>query len=366
MPMTVKDFELQTELIDILEDVKNVLRRHFEIKDWQGIDIILAAACAHYLPGEMLWVRIVGPSRSGKTELLRAIAAHPDCAEIEAVTPASLRGGFKGAPKVLDRINGRLVICKDIAAILTSRKEMRNEVFGLLRGVKDGKLTADFGSDEGHLCQKASFDWLLATTPYIEQQRQLEGLLGERFLDIRWRTGDREEMAYRAANNNASLDIIRGNLAVEVLSLMDRAKELEQEDDYSLPETTLRYIAKVANAVAIARTPVQQDRQGHLIAVPCPEVGTDIAQGISRITGALTLIGLTDYKAYVKRIAWDCIPSIRVKLLQSLQDKPKNVTDLAADVEIPQTSVSYHIQQLELLKAVKDVQGLKEIVIDLP
>ncbi len=188
MTKTRADFQCKDmPMIERLDQVKSTLRQHFEIKDWQGVDIIMATVVAHYLPGEMLWLRIIGASRSGKTELLRAIAEHPACAEIAAITPASLKGGFKKAPKLLDRINGKLIIDKDISAILTARKYMRNEIFGLLRGVKDGKLTADFGSDEGHLCQQARFDWLLASTPYIEQQRQLEGLLGERFIDLRWR-----------------------------------------------------------------------------------------------------------------------------------------------------------------------------------
>ncbi len=56
-------------MLETLEGVKATLRKHFEIKDWQGVELILAAAVAHYAPGEMLWFREIGPSRSGKTEL---------------------------------------------------------------------------------------------------------------------------------------------------------------------------------------------------------------------------------------------------------------------------------------------------------
>jgi len=211
-----QDLELEmSPMEETLEKVKATLRQHFEIKDWQGIEIILAAAAAHYIPGEMLWLRFIGPSRSGRTELLRAIAAHPNCAEIEVLTPAAFRGGFKKGPKVLDRINGKLVITKDIAEILTARKDLRTEIFGVLRGIKDGKLTSDFGSDEGHLVQEAKFDWILAATSSgIEQQRQLEGLLGQRFIDLRWQPGNREQMAHQAACNNPYLSNIRDELAL--------------------------------------------------------------------------------------------------------------------------------------------------------
>ena len=80
-------------------------RQHFEIKDWQGVELILATAAAHYIPGEMLWLRFIGPSRSGRTELLRAMAEYSDCAEMEVLTPAAFRGGFKGGKKILERIN---------------------------------------------------------------------------------------------------------------------------------------------------------------------------------------------------------------------------------------------------------------------
>ena len=58
---TRKDFEPDmSPMQETLEQVKTTLRMHFEIKDWQGVEIIMACAVAHYLLGEMLWVRIVG------------------------------------------------------------------------------------------------------------------------------------------------------------------------------------------------------------------------------------------------------------------------------------------------------------------
>ena len=111
---TIQDMELiVSPMQETLNEVKATLRKHFEIKDWQGVEIIMAAAAAHYVPGEMLWLRFIGPSRSGRTELLRAITAHPDSAEIEVLTPAAFRGGFKKGPKLLERLNGKQVITKD-------------------------------------------------------------------------------------------------------------------------------------------------------------------------------------------------------------------------------------------------------------
>ena len=88
---TIKDFEPDMSPIEeTLHQVTATLRKHFEIKDWQGIELILAVACAHYVPGEMLWFRIIGPSRSGKTELLRAISNWTDCAKSPDQSPRRL------------------------------------------------------------------------------------------------------------------------------------------------------------------------------------------------------------------------------------------------------------------------------------
>jgi len=244
---------------------------------------------------------------------------------------------------------------------------MRTEIFGVLRGIKDGKLTADFGSDEGHLEQKASFDWILAATSSgIEQQRQLEGLLGQRFVDLRWQPGNREEMAFRAAQNNPYLGKIRDDLIVDVMSLMYRAEEEAQAQEWLLSDSDLRWLAKVADATAVVRASVQRDRQGHVSSMPEPEVGTELAQGFSRIAKGLLCLGLDYWKPYIQRMAWDCMPSVRVELLQCLQKGPQTANQLEQVTGIPLRTIYYYLEELEMLKVVKDNNGTIGLNINLP
>ena len=229
---------------------------HFEITDWTFCRLVLSVAIAHQIPGEMLWVRVNGNSRGGKTTILDAIARHSDSTDMEAITPASIRGGFKGGKRLLDRLDGKLVITKDIAALLTAKREARNEVFGLLRNVKDGKLTADYGTLEGHVAQQAKFDWLIGTTPVFAQYRQMEDLLGARFVDLQWMPGDREEMALRAAQNNPIMTKIRDALAQEVCDFIDEAKKnLAQNPPVPLSQSDLKAISNIADLTALLRSP---------------------------------------------------------------------------------------------------------------
>jgi len=308
---TRADFELEeSPMLQTLKALESVLWTYFEITDWQGVRLIVAIAISHYTTGEMLWVRIIGPSRSGKTELFRAIIATGDAVPLESITPGSLKGGFKTGHRVLHRINQKLVITKDLAALLTARSDVRTEVLGTLRPIKDGSFIADFGTPGGYVEQHVWFDWLIATTPAYERYRTLESLLGERFIDMRWRPAeDREEMAFRAAQNNPELEsVIRPEINSRMSSLMERAKLTIK--DTELDKDELRIISQYADKTALLRTPVERDRYRNLVGYPEPEVGTDLAQGFSRIVKGLKHLGL-DYEPYLNRLLWDSMPKMR-------------------------------------------------------
>lgn len=303
-----------------LSTLFEVLNKYLKSIDKVATTIIIAIAIAHFILGEMLWVRLYGGSRSGKTELLRAIARHPDSTELEVITPASIRGGLEGGHRLLERINGKLVITKDLASILTAKRETRNEVFGLLRNVKDGKLTADFGTGDGYVAQVARFDWIIGTTPVFAQYRQFEDLLGARYIDLHWRIGNREEMTYQAMANNPILEtVIRPAIAEAESKLIDRAKSMQQSHPAELTEGTRQIIMDWADLTARLRSPVARDTHHRVRFHPEPEVGTDLAQGFERIAKGLTLIpDVSNIELYIARLCQDSIPYDRRELIGEL------------------------------------------------
>ena len=191
-------------MIPEMDRFKSCLAQHFVIDDWQAVEIVLASTVAHKCGGEMLWLRIIGASGSGKTEILRSIMSIPEgyIETLETLTPSAIRRGFqlvkkdkknpdeykkvKTEPTLLERLDGKLVITKEFAPLLTRQHDAKLEIFDLLRSVHDGELDADYGSLQGHIKQKCWFDWILGATSYIDSQNQLEMQLGSRFTDIRW------------------------------------------------------------------------------------------------------------------------------------------------------------------------------------
>ena len=312
--MTSAPVQLAESVIDV-HGLLATFNGYFRIPDEVGFNIVMACAVAHHIPGEMLWVRVYGGSRSGKTELLRAIAEHEDSAKMEVITPAAIRGGLEDGSRLLRRINGKLVITKDLASMLTSKRELRNEVFGLMRNVKDGELVSDFGTEEGYIYQQAKFDWIIGTTPVFAQYRTMEDLLGSRFIDMKWQAIDREEMALRALENDANLPNIRQEMAEVTARFIDQSKSKPIPD---LDGDTKNLIMCLADLTARLRSPVARDNQHRVKFFPEPEVGTSLAQNLARITKALMLLGITNFVPYLVRLCLDSIPYSRIELLSQL------------------------------------------------
>lgn len=344
----------QTQNQAAVHELLTTFNRYFHIPDERGFTIVIACAVAHCVPGEMLWVRIYGGSRSGKTEILRAIAEHGDSAKMEVITPASIRGGLDTGTLLLERLDGKLVITKDLASMLTSKREIRNEVFGLMRNVKDGELVSDFGTENGHIHQQAKFDWIIGTTPVFAQYRQMEDLLGSRFIDLKWTATDREEMTLRALENDSNLPRIRQEMAEATGRVIDQCKTrpVPELDNTEWGSDTKGLIVDLADLTARLRSPVARDIQHRVKFPPEPEVGTSLAQNLARITKALMLLGITNPATYLIKLCLDSIPYHRIQLLSELMKGEVHSTNRnwfeLEDLELlgicEQTENGYHLK----------------------
>ena len=125
-----------------------------------GIVVVsLGAVAANHLPGDPVWLIVVGPPSSGKTEVLIAIAALPDVHRASTLTEAALLSGTpskeraKGASGGLLHEIGEfgLIVCKDLTSILSMRHDTQAEVLGALREVYDGQYTRQVGTEGGRM-----------------------------------------------------------------------------------------------------------------------------------------------------------------------------------------------------------------------
>ena len=362
-------------MIPEAERFKACLAQHFEIDDWQAVDIVLAAIVAHKLGGEMLWLRIIGASGSGKTEILRTCIGQTGYTEtLETLTPAAIRRGLQMVkkkvnkqtgeeeyqkvqqePTLLERIDKKLVITKELAPLLTRNHDARLEVFGLLRSVHDGELDADYGSLQGHIKQKCRFDWILGTTTYVDSQNQLEIQLGSRFTDLRWGSPiSRGTAVGRAIGNIPHIEVIRAELTAVMSSIIAHA-EPEKAEEFEIAD----WLLSLCDITAVLRTPVERDtRTKHRkdYEYPSPELGTRVGQNYAKVIKGLRMLGVEDARPYIVRMTWDALPPNRAAVLRSMLEleargelaTPTNIANNNG-LQISRPTVHWILEDMKLL-----------------
>lgn len=344
------------------EEFKKSLGNLLLIDDWEAVDIFLAVVAAHKLGGNMFWVRLIGASGSGKSELLKSLQAHSDYAiSADTFTPGAIRGGLDSEgktklPRMLESWNNKLVLTKDFASVISKKKEDRGEVFGLLRNAWDGTLDAFYGTKEGLVHLEFSFDWILASTPYIEHQRSLEAELGSRFIDIRWNAPeDKISAILRAGDNDKDSNELRKDISYKM-------GEFLQKCNFSSNSFNDKKIAELAQAASTCRTPVSRGNHGVIYDLPTPELATRLYMGMRRIAIGLIKIGIEDYSKYMIRIALDCLPRLRRICIEEIAKNNKATQlDISEIAKVSQSTVNTAIEDLRLLGFTKDQSELFRI-----
>ncbi len=273
-------------------DVVDAFRKWLFITDEfaQTIEVVLATVIAHQISGDPLWLILIAPPASGKTELMNALDAIGEIVSIDSFTPAALLSGERRSrededPSLLPRLDGKIVLMKDFSTITEMPSETRSQVLTFLRRAYDGELARHVGVNvgkRGRLEAHPRFTIIAAATPVVDQASSVWASLGERFL--RWRVthGERRELATRALDELTEKERMRQELrdAVKVfVSQFGKAGALPLEPD------ARELILTAADFCAVARTPVLRDWRNpdEIIMLPHPETPARLVQQLAKL-----------------------------------------------------------------------------------
>lgn len=304
-------------------DVLAAIGRHLAIPDTEAIDVIMATALAIYLPGDPLWIYVVGPPGGAKTELLRTLTGER-VVTISTLTPNTLISGLKGDGEKIDllpKLDGKLLVVKDFTSILSKKTEDATAIFADFREAYDGYLEKSFGSGVGIKSYHATFGLIAGVTPAIDMYRNVHALLGERFLRINLRSDGRSAVR-RASDTEGDEQAMRRELADTVGAFLAGAGEWV-EGDVVVEQRQLEQLRALAEVTATLRTPVPRDRRHMVMYPPEPEIGTRLVKQLLRLSKALAnwrerlLVNATDYIT-VRRVALDSIPKHRLGTVAAL------------------------------------------------
>ncbi len=247
-------------------------RKWLELADDLMPVVPLAAAVANFLDGEPVWLAVIAPPSSGKSDILMAMSSIKGVHMLSTITPKTFASGLKPtpgksrAPSLLERLqagNKRLLIFKDFGTILNLHPNDRNTIFAQLREIYDGRYSASFGTG-------IDIDWkgrigvLAGATPNIDHAHRMNAELGERFVSYRPLVPDPGRVAMKALLVSGQEDERRAALQQAYRSAFGRAtaawQSLKRQGQLDVAPEAHPAIAALGEFVAAARRAVRHER----------------------------------------------------------------------------------------------------------
>jgi hypothetical protein len=339
-----------------IEDTIKVFEKWLILNDRTPIYAMLGTIAANLLPGDPVWLGLIAPPSSAKTELLKSIEGLPHVVEASSVTPAGLLSGTpkkqqdKGARGGLLRQIGSfgILLLKDFGGILSMHADSRNEALAALREVYDGGWSRTLGSAGGKtLSWKGKIGIIFAATEVIDAQHSVIGAMGDRFLLSRLKPVSGQRQFKRAlAHAGTSFDEMRKQLKDAVVKLFaNRRAEAAQIND----DETKSIGEAVALAVRLRGAVARDYRTRELEAIYGAEGTARIGLALERLLAGLDTLGLPRERGLevVKSVALDSVPPLRRRAYDTVRNYHNVETkDVAIALDLPTTTVRRILEDL--------------------
>lgn len=343
------------------------LRGWLDLPDPGHVLLTLAAAVTRDLPGEPVWLLLVAPPSSGKTESVGLLDDLAD-GRLNDVTVAGLLGWSKGGGKakptgLLARVGARaLLTFGDLSSLLaTSNGGGRDAVFGLLRRAYDGHVTRDISAD-GRAATNEPLSWegrltvVAAVTGAIDNYSAHNDQLGPRWVYVR--LPDRDTRAKRRA---AAL-VRRGGLTERRAAARRAATQLVSDAARLAPAVVVPPAVEeaVEDAALVAcwgRAAVPRHGYGArpIDGLPTIEEPMRLIRQLLGLARGLLALGLPEgsVTALLRRVALDSMPATRRAVLATLSlGEPLSTTALARAAGLDRKVARFQAEELQAIGVV--------------
>jgi len=348
-----------------------VFERWLLLKDPYLLEVVLATVVANLLGGDPLWLLIVAPPSSAKTEIIRALSRVPSIYLLSNLTANTLLSGQKGKKdaSLLPHLSNKILAMKDFTTILTAHRDTRAEIFAQLREVYDGNYSKGYGTGEVKNWE-GRMGFLAGVTQMIDGQQTIHAILGERFLFCRPDMEARKQIARKALKNIGTEAQMRKALSEAVQGFMASLGKVE-EHTVTMSDQIETTIVLLADLIAKGRAGVPRDGyQRQIEYTPEPETPARLAkqlallgQGLAIVRGKAT-VG-TEELAVLRKVAIDTMIRRRVSVVRALVKlhpwEWADTQDIMAETIIPGRTCKELLEDCWTLKLVeRDREGTED------
>lgn len=341
------------------EDVEETFSKWLKMSDSNPLRVVLATVIANRLPGDPVWLFLVAPPSSAKTEILLSLSDLDDVYTLSLLTPNTFLSGKEGKDgdcSLLPRLNGKILVMKDFAPILSMHREARDAIFAQLRDIYDGRMERAVGNERKTIRWSGKIGFIAGITQALDTYSSFFSVLGERFLQCRLPELDEGEVTLRALENVGRETAMRRELREVVTAFFEGLPwpEAEAMPDFEIPEPIVEKLTALVRIVIRARTGVVRNSYGRREIVYVPD-----HEGPARLTKQLVLLmmGLSwlrgslrisddDYRIAYK-VGLDSIHKIRRQILELLAEREwASTTDVATALDLSQHTARRYLEDL--------------------
>ena len=359
LPLNGIDIHKEGKLLDApsctLNDVINAFKKLLVFDDFSVIKIILATIIANRIKVDPVWLFLIGPSSSGKTEFINSLDKVPGTYMLSIVTPflSGLRAGKGKEASLLKRLPKEFIFLqKDFTSILNMRAENRYEILAQLREIFDGKFVKETGEGTSRSWEgKAGF--ITGVTPEIENTIMTSTKFGDRFLYYRLPPIDEIAAMQRVSEIFLSSDNLRKDIQTKVCGYINHI--IIPDTLPTLDNTTIKNLQQILQFTVKARGGVSRDNYGskEVLSISPPEGPTRFYKEILSVAQAFLIMNngpvTTRDMALLSRLAFCSIPSIRLSLINELYKYNDHITtkELAKAIKLPTNATRRIAEELE-------------------
>ena len=275
-----------------LKQLHDIYKNLLYVEDTKRIDIVLATALSQKLPGVPIWLIMVGPSGDMKSVQLNAIDGF-NTHYLQKLTSKTLVNGFidkSKHPDLAPKLNGEIVVIRDMAPLLKLNPAEKGEVWGQLRDLYDGFAGTASGQGVDVKYEGIKVTLLAASTPAIDGQILVHQDLGTRELLYRTNGSDNRDkvMDKCLGNESCEEDITKKLREITVKFLKDT--EIVRNE---IPANIISRLKEIAMYTRLMRASADLDSfENSLRCNVYPEEPTRILKQLKRLY--ICLMSLSD------------------------------------------------------------------------
>ena len=354
----------RTSFKSILKDFRKGL--HFDKDMEDALLVTLATVVSNKIPGDPLWIYVVGPPGCGKSMILQSFMNSLNCVFRSKLTATSFISGMKqedgSDPSLLAQLNGKSLLIKDFTAVKSMPIVVQEHLYGILRDAYDGNVLVEYGNGVKRNYPDVHFSIVAGITDIVHGDNR--AALGERFLKVEMIPSDKEydqEAQIRAsiANvvNNVKAEADLKDCMEAFIYHVEETFDLEKLP--TVPNWVIDRVVSLCQIVGLLRSTVLRERNEDVSYRPRPEIGNRLANQLIKLGRACAYVSGKDaidkdIYSIMEKVAFSTAHGWHSEIVREMVHHNRGITveKLAETLQISVSSVQRRLSDLQELKIV--------------